>query len=67
VLHLIASVLHMQYVNMTRMRPANVVVSCLQCHQGLGLLLLGLHQRSRLAQVCFSIFHTVFSPIDYCT
>ena len=49
------------------MRPANVVVSCVQCHQELGLLLLGLQQRCHLAQVCLSIFHTRFSPIDYCT
>ena len=52
----------MQYVSMAIMRPANVVVLCLQCHQGLGLLLLGLLQRCRLAQVCFKyISYTFFS------
>jgi len=47
----------MQYLSMARMRRANLVVLCLQCHhQGLGLLLPGLLQRCRLAQVCFSIW-----------
>ena len=55
VLHLIPFRFRIQYVSMAIMRPANVVVSCLQCHQELGLLLPGLLQRCRLAQVCFSI------------
>jgi len=68
------TLIRIEAVSMASMHHGNVVVSCLQCHQGLSLLLLGLLQlvqRCRLAhihrQVCFSIFNTLVSLIDYFT